>query len=145
MAACPLCDPALGPIIATSDHWALVLNRNQDLLGKCSLALRRHVALVPELTSAEWLDLHEQIARATRALSEAFKPAHFNYSFLQNQDRHVHLHVIPRYDSDRVFAGLAFSDPAFPSHCAVPGPAREVAQPHFEALAERLREELDRR
>ncbi len=140
--ACPLCDPALGPVLDTSDHWTLILNRNQDLLGKCFLVLRRHAELVPELTSAEWLDLHEQIARATRALAGAFGPAHFNYAFLQNQDRHVHLHVIPRYDSPREFAGLDFSDPAFPGHYAVGGQARRLPQQQFDALAEALREQL---
>jgi diadenosine tetraphosphate (Ap4A) HIT family hydrolase len=29
---------------------------------------------------------------------------------LMNQDRHVHLHVIPRYHDRRLFAGIEFLD-----------------------------------
>jgi hypothetical protein len=48
------------------------------------------------LWAAEWLELHTQV-QPTEQLSSAFAPDHFNYAFLQNHDRHVHLHVIPRY------------------------------------------------
>jgi diadenosine tetraphosphate (Ap4A) HIT family hydrolase len=37
------------------------------------------------------------VQRTTERLRRAFAPDHFNYAFLQNQDRHVHQHVIPRY------------------------------------------------
>jgi hypothetical protein len=38
------------------------------------------------------------------------------YAFLQNQDRPVHLHVIPRYASARMFARRQFEDPDYPDH-----------------------------
>lgn len=44
-----------------------------------------------------------------------FHPVHFNYAFLQNQDRHVHLHVLPRYDHAVTFGGDRFEDPDYPS------------------------------
>lgn len=37
-----------------------------------------------------------------------------NYSFLMNLDRHIHLHVIPRYVGTRELAGATFSDPDYP-------------------------------
>ncbi len=43
-------------------------------------------------------------------LRTAFQPDHFNYSFLQNKDRHVHLHVIPRYAAPRRFLDRDFTD-----------------------------------
>ena len=56
-----------------------------------------------------------RVARITRAcaghterLRRAFAPDHFNYAFLQNQNRHVHLHVIPRYATDLRCTGPAF-------------------------------------
>lgn len=72
-------------------------------------------------------------------LSLAFQPDHFNYAFLQNQDRHIHLHIIPRYNEPRVFAGITFDDPDYPAHYAVPAPSRYLARNQFTALAERLR------
>ena len=85
------------------------------------------------------MDLHKQLALVTQTLSLAFRPAHFNYAFLQNQDRHIHLHVIPRYDVPRVFAGITFDDPDYPAHYAVPAPVFHLTQSQFTTLAERLR------
>jgi len=113
---CVLCSPELAPIVGESRHWRLVLNRNQCLLGKCLLVLRRHEEQVAGTTAGEWSDLHAQIGRATAMLVAAFQPDHFNYVFLQNQDRHVHLHVIPRYAAPREYAGLTFSDLDYPNH-----------------------------
>ncbi len=39
---CPLCDPSLSPVTFETAYWQTVLNRNQNLLGKCFIALRRH-------------------------------------------------------------------------------------------------------
>lgn len=132
---CSLCDPALGPIIVDAVQWRLVLNRNQNLLGKCFLATRRHVEEVRNLTEDEWLELHQQLAAATDALVLAFHPDHFNYAFLQNQDRHVHLHVIPRYAGPRTFGGNDFRDPGYPGHYTVDDPPRRLSPSDESAIA----------
>jgi len=62
---------------------------------------------------------------ATDALRSSFRPAHFNYAFLQNQDRHVHIHVIPRYAAPRECAGETFTDRGYPGHYDL-GEARVV-------------------
>lgn len=113
---CSLCAPSLGPILIEGVNWRLVLNHNQNLLGKCFLAMRRHVEDLRSLTEDEWLELHQQLADTTDALVRAFYPEHFNYAFLQNQDRHVHLHIIPRYAEARTFEGNVFHDPGYPGH-----------------------------
>lgn len=141
---CVLCDEHLGPVLGDSEHWRLVLNRNQDLLGKCFLSLRRHSELVSDLSPEEWTELQQQIRIATHALQDCFRPDHFNYAFLQNQDRHVHLHVIPRYGAAREFAGERFVDPAFGDHYAVGGPARTLPQEATDELAGTLQEAINR-
>lgn len=113
-AACVLCDPDLRPLIAEDPLWRVVLNRNQNLLGKCMIVCRRHVEPVVDLSTEEWADLRVQMRRVTAALTARFAPDHFNYAFLQNQDRHVHVHVLPRYAGPRTFAGTGFEDPDWP-------------------------------
>jgi diadenosine tetraphosphate (Ap4A) HIT family hydrolase len=139
---CRLCDPRLSPVLAEGTHWRLVLNRNQNLLGKCFLTVRRHVEAVADLTPEEWLDLQPELQRATRALTTTFRPDHFNYAFLQNQDRHVHLHIIPRYAAPRSLGATVFVDPDYPDHYAVPGQVRDLDQDLFAALATRLSQAL---
>jgi diadenosine tetraphosphate (Ap4A) HIT family hydrolase len=143
--ACALCDPALGPILWEGRCWRLVLNRNQDLLGKCFLALRRHCEAVPELTDGEWQELREELRLATAALAECFAPDHVNYVFLQNQDRHVHLHVVPRYTDARMFAGLTFDDPGYPGHYRVDGPPRLLDPETQQGVADGLRQAVERK
>jgi diadenosine tetraphosphate (Ap4A) HIT family hydrolase len=114
---CALCRPVLlTPIVRESAHWRIAINRNQNLLGKLLVALRRHEESVAVLTAAEWSELRGELRWAIERLGGAFRPDHFNCSFLQNQDRHVHLHVIPRYASTRTFAGREFADPDWPNH-----------------------------
>lgn len=132
---CVLCSDELSPILADSRSWRLVLNHNQNLIGKCMLVTRRHVEAVDQLTAMEWNDLRHQLRRATVALRQATQPDHFNYAFLQNQDRHVHLHIIPRYAVPRQIAGLRIDDPDYPGHYAVPAPDRRLTREQSENLA----------
>ena len=136
---CPLCDSALGPGFFDSPYWRTVLNRNQNLLGKCFIALRRHVEAVTELTTDEWADLHVQISRSIRGLDALFGPDHVNLAFLQNQDRHVHLHVVPRYAGAREFADRTFTDPTYGDHYDPTAPPIPLTPDHSKALADRLR------
>ncbi len=140
MEACNLCRPDLAPLIARTPAWQLVLNHNQNLLGKCFLALARHEERVPRLTAPEWADLHQLLIVATEALQNAFRPDHFNYAFLQNQDRHIHMHIIPRYAQPRTFAGLVFDDPDYPNHYAVPAPQRHLPPDVLAMLARQLQQ-----
>lgn len=118
---CTLCRPDLAPILAEERHWRVVLNHNQNLLGKTMLVLRRHEEAMANLTSQQWADLHGHLRRMQRALEVSFAPDHFNFVFLQNQDRHVHLHVVPRYAAERTWQGLTFRDLDWPDHYGVPG------------------------
>lgn len=136
---CILCSPTLCPVIAQEAHWTVVLNRNQNLLSKLMLVLRRHAEAVPDLRREEWTELHAVMTRTTGALTALLAPDHFNYAFLQNQDRHIHLHVIPRYSGPREFAGQTFTDPDYPAHYAVPAPVRPLTPEDSVALAEHLR------
>lgn len=136
---CPLCNPELGPIVWESACWKLALNWNQNLLGKCFLALGRHLESVADLTQDEWADLHAQLKLTTGVLMAAFGPDHFNYVFLQNQDRHVHLHIVPRYAAPRTFSDMTFGDPDYPAHYAVPAPVRRLSREQLAALAGSLR------
>lgn len=111
---CELCSPDLSPVLGESAYWRIVLNRRQNLLGKVYLALNRHCEAVAEITPEEWSDLHDQIVRVTSLLKERFQPDHFNFLFLMNQDRHAHIHIVPRYAADRHFGGAQFCDTDWP-------------------------------
>ncbi len=143
---CPLCRAALQtPILRECRFWRSAVNRNQDLLGKTIIVLKRHEESVAGLRTEEWTELLGEIRYVTDCVRGAFDPDHFNYSFLMNMDRHVHLHVIPRYVGPRTLAGVEFSDPEYPAAYQLAPSAAEVAPPAviaavYRALVERAGE-----
>jgi diadenosine tetraphosphate (Ap4A) HIT family hydrolase len=88
-------------VIEERPSWTLAVNRNQDLLGKTMLVLRRHCTTVIDVGPDEWALLREELRRVVPALDRLFHPDQFNFAFLMNLDAQVHLHVIPRYASSR--------------------------------------------
>lgn len=98
-------------VVRTGPTWTVAINRNQNLLGKTMLVLNRPATAVTELSADEWLTLHDELRRLTKALHSLFEPDQFNYAFLMNQDAQVHLHVVPRYATVRSWRGLVFDDP----------------------------------
>ena len=96
--------------VFATDLWRVIVNLNQNKLGKLMACLLRHDEDICELTDAELLELWDVIRRTKAILDSLFRPDHYNYSFLMNLDSHVHLHIIPRYETVRVFEGADFLD-----------------------------------
>jgi diadenosine tetraphosphate (Ap4A) HIT family hydrolase len=138
---CLLCQGRLEtPVIRESRRWLVFINRNQNLLGKTIIALRRHEEDVAAVTLEEWAELQHEVRWVTKRLQQAFAPDHFNYSFLMNADRHVHLHVIPRYVGTRELAGVEFADPDYPDSYQVrPGLAQVASRAVIAAVEQALR------
>ena len=126
-------------LIAQSPRWAIVLNRNQDLLGRCYLVLRRPETDVAALTGEELAELWGVLRKVKEILTNLWEPDHFNYAFLMNLDPQVHFHVIPRYRTRREFAGGTFVDPGFGDHYNV-GPARTLEAAGYDAILAALRD-----
>lgn len=97
-------------------YWQLFVNRNQNYLGKVMLVLKRHATDVTGLKDDEQVEFWNVLRLTKEALDAAFQPDHVNYAFLMNQDRHLHLHLIPRYAQPREFAGLVFQDGRLGEH-----------------------------
>jgi diadenosine tetraphosphate (Ap4A) HIT family hydrolase len=117
------------PVIREVVHWRTFINRNQNLLGKTVIALKRHEEDVALITEDEWRELHDEVRWAVECVRAAFEPDHFNFSFLMNMDHHAHLHVVPRYVETRELAGVVFSDDDYPSaYQRAPTPA-QIASP----------------
>ena len=129
-------------VLVRREHWRLQLSKQQGYLGWCLVILSRHETDAANLTAPEREELWEIVNRARGALLRLFQPDHFNYAFLGNVVRHVHLHLMPRYESPRKFKGQTFRDEHW-GWFAIPG--TEEARPAvLEALAEALQRELAR-
>lgn len=99
-----------GSVILEGPCWTAAVNRNQHLLGKSMLVLRRPCTAVVDIEPDEWEALHGEIGRIVTAIDELFAPDQFNFAFLMNVDSQVHLHVIPRYATPRHWNDSDFFD-----------------------------------
>ena len=122
--------------------WALCLNRNQDLIGRCYLLLRRPCTDPLSITPQEQASLWACAAKSKAALTRLFAPDHWNFAFLMNVDPQVHFHLIPRYRNGRLFRGAEFADPQFGKHYPL-GPERNLDTETLAALRVALSRSLE--
>ncbi len=123
--------------------WALCLNRNQDLLGRSYLLLRRPCTDPMALSPTELQALWQDAGKAKAALTRLLHPDHWNFAFLMNVDPQVHFHVIPRYRGPRSFQGVEFTDPRFGGHYPL-GPDRILDPSALAALRQAVAREVAR-
>jgi diadenosine tetraphosphate (Ap4A) HIT family hydrolase len=127
-------------VIRQGATWTMAVNRNQNLLGKTMLVLERPCSAVVDLLPAEWAELHAELRELVPALGRCFAPDQVNLAFLMNQVAQVHLHVIPRYQGDRIWNGQIFEDPHWGNSF---GPEQRHLGPEVLAeLASQIRNEL---
>lgn len=95
-------------------YWEVFIGQNQNYLGRCVIFCKRDNALdLTDATKEEVEELFLVLRELKEALTEAFQPDWFNYSFLGNSTRHLHCHFIPRYAGPKIFEGIKFEDKLF--------------------------------
>jgi diadenosine tetraphosphate (Ap4A) HIT family hydrolase len=52
------------------------------------------------MTAEEHAEFWTEISVVANALASVYAPIHLNFQILGNQDPHVHVHVVPRYNPD---------------------------------------------
>jgi len=97
-------------------HWRGVLDSDQRSLGKMFITLLEHRGAMADLSDEQSAELFMVMRGLERAINQAYQPTHFNWLCLMNnavrdgQPTHVHWHLHPRYDSERVVEGEVFND-----------------------------------
>ncbi len=92
-------------------YWSVYIYQNQGYLGRSVIWCRREDALdLVDATLEEKEELFIILRELREGLKKTFQPDWFNYSFLGNETKHLHCHIVPRYASERSFAGVTFKD-----------------------------------
>lgn len=98
-------------IVKNYKFWSLQVHSNQGYLGRCVImCLRSDAEDYADMTEDEHEELLLVIKEAKKAISKAFGPDWFNYAFLGNEYRHLHCHLVPRYEKEVGFLGIVFAD-----------------------------------
>ena len=101
-------------LIAETAHWAILLRPDQPTLGSLVLAAKSDAEAFSDLPAEAFADLAEATRGIEAMLRAAVDHAKINYLMLMMVDRHVHFHVVPRYEGARVAAGIAVPDRGWP-------------------------------
>ena len=108
--SCVLCQPLEEHEVFATDLRRVIVNLNQNKLGKLMVCLMRHDEDIRALTDSEPPELRDVIRKTNGISDPLFRPDRYSHSFSMNLDPHVRLHIIPRYDTPRVFEGADSHD-----------------------------------
>jgi len=105
--SCPQCE---GGRVAETEHGVRYfegahadgyLQKHGPTLGYSVVIFRdRHVGDLQSMTAGEHAGFWTDVSSVAKAIEAAFGPIHLNFQILGNQDPHVHVHIVPRYDPD---------------------------------------------
>jgi diadenosine tetraphosphate (Ap4A) HIT family hydrolase len=133
-AGCRYCTSAedIAVKVAELDVSNLWLTRDQTYRGRCILSLKDHKTELFQLEAKELESFGRDLARAAKALYEAFSPGKINYAAFGDTYPHIHFHLVPKYKDGKSWGTqfeLSLSDNT--------APAEELA-----ARAEEIRKRL---
>jgi diadenosine tetraphosphate (Ap4A) HIT family hydrolase len=102
---CLICDAGRPADVATElgAIWVTIPPRT-PLRGYICLVAKRHVREPFELPDSERRAFWDDVDRVAAALSSGLRPDKLNYEIHGNTIPHLHLHLFPRWRTDR-FAG----------------------------------------
>lgn len=101
-------------LIREYSHWVVLLRPAQVTLGSLVLAAKSDATAFGDLAPEAFVELKRATADIGAAFAATMQPARTNYLMLMMVDPHVHFHVLPRYEGERVGAGLKIADPSWP-------------------------------
>lgn len=84
----------IGPLQVST----LYLFKEQTHRGRCVVAYRAHVNELFELPDAELALFMKDVARAAKAIKDAFGPNKINYGAYSDKLPHLHMHLVPKYE-----------------------------------------------
>jgi diadenosine tetraphosphate (Ap4A) HIT family hydrolase len=99
------------------------------------LIFKKHIPDFFRLAPSELLASLGEIKRCEIAIRQAFGAKLMNYLFMGNRAGHVHLHLVPRYESDPNFG----SSPFLETNRAV---EPRLTESQYRKIAEKIRKNI---
>ena len=95
-------------------QWVVLLRTQQVTLGSLVLICREEATAFSQISAEAFTELPKIIREIETNVSRTFAYSKINYLMLMMVDPEVHFHVIPRYDTPRLFSQQQFSDHGWP-------------------------------
>ena len=127
-------------LIKEYNHWILILRNKPMKLGNCVAITKKHHESLSQLTDEEMQEYAHVTRDAEATLKKVFNCELIHHLLLMLKDKHTHFHIIPRYQTPKLFAGREWQDDMQPILKASEKPLPEV--PHEILL--KIRDEIKR-
>jgi diadenosine tetraphosphate (Ap4A) HIT family hydrolase len=95
-------------------QWVVLLRPKQVTLGSLVLICREEATAFSQISADAFTELPKIICEIETNVSRTFGYNKINYLMLMMVDPEVHFHVIPRYDTPRLFFQQQFLDHGWP-------------------------------
>lgn len=102
---------AFGIFICKLSVSDLILFKEQSHPGRCIVAYKDHVSELTDLSDDERNAFFADVARASKAIHAAFHPDKVNYGAYGDTGRHLHFHLVPKYQDQFEWGGVFQMDP----------------------------------
>ena len=119
--------------ICDLDASVLYLFKEQTYNGRCLVAHKDHVNELFDLTDEERNVFMKDVARAAKAVSEAFDAYKINYGAYADKMTHLHYHIVPKYEGGPDF-GSTFQ--------MMPEPKVLLSDEEYNVLIEKVKAKL---
>lgn len=74
------------------------LFKEQTLKGRCNVVFKEHKSEIKDLTADELSAYIADVAKVATAIQKAFNPDKINYGAFADTMKHLHFHVVPKYE-----------------------------------------------
>ena len=74
------------------------LFKEQTYKGRCNVVFKEHKSEITDLTEEEAAAFIKDIRKVAKAIQKAFNPDKINYGAYADTMKHLHFHVVPKYE-----------------------------------------------
>ena len=74
------------------------LFKEQTYKGRCNVVFKEHKSEITDLTEEEVAAFIKDVRKVAKAIQKAFNPNKINYGAYADTMKHLHFHVVPKYE-----------------------------------------------
>lgn len=74
------------------------LFKEQTYSGRCNVVFKEHKSEISDLTEEEAAAFIKDARRVSQAIHKVFNPDKVNYGAFADTMKHLHLHIVPKYE-----------------------------------------------
>lgn len=74
------------------------LFKEQTYKGRCNVVFKEHKSEITDLTEGEAAAFINDVRKVAKAIQKTFNPDKINYGAFADTMKHLHFHVVPKYE-----------------------------------------------